>query len=261
MNKEKQPAVLFLDIETSPITGYTWRSWQDNLLKILEPSKILSIAWKWQGQDTVQCKTIADYKGYKKGQINDEKLVKEAWELLDESDIVIAHHGKKFDLPKLNARFIYYDLKAPSSYQVIDTKVVASRNFKFDSNSLNNLGQYLGCGTKVENSGFSLWSRCIEGDPEAWKLMKEYNSGDVSLLEAVYLKLRPYIQNHPSLTLISGKDTSCCPTCQSDDLQKRGFSYTRTGSKQRFLCNSCGSWSSGSFVKNKNSNILYSSEE
>ena len=239
---------LLIDIETSPITGYTWSTFDASVLKILEPSKVLSVAWKWLDEDETFCKTIADFKGYKKGVVDDKRLIQLAWELLNEADIVIAHHGKKFDLPKLAARFIYYGLAAPASYQVVDTKQVASTKFKFDSNSLNNLGTYLGLGSKVQNGGFDLWVRCIAGDPDAWELMKEYNVQDVVLLEKVYLALRPYITNHPNVSLITGAVDNC-PTCQSDKLQKRGFSYTRTGRKQRYQCSDCHSWSVGSFER------------
>lgn len=247
-----------IDIETSPITGYTWKTWQDNVLKILEPSKILSLSWKYLHDSEVFCKALPDYKGYKKGMIDDEKLVKEAWKLLDEADILIGHHAAKFDIPKLNARFIYHGLPAPSKYQIIDTKRVASRYFKFDSNSLKNLGQYLNCGTKIETGGFDLWVRCIAGDPEAWEDMKAYNTQDVVLLEQVYLKLRPYIENHPNVSLITGNMSTGCPTCQSSNVQKRGFAYTRTSKKQRYQCLDCKSWSSGTLERIKNNNILFS---
>lgn len=248
-----KPVINLIDIETSPITGYVWETYKANVLKILEPSKILSVSWKELHSDEIKVKSIADYKGYKKGIIDDEKLVKEAWKILDESDIIIAHYGDAFDLKKLNARFIYYGLNAPSFYKSIDTKKCASKYFAFDSNSLNNLGQYLNLGKKVENGGFSLWSKCIEGDIEAWKLMKEYNSQDVLLLEKVYLALRPFMENHPNLNVVvdNPKDDPSCPTCLSDDVIKRGFSTTRTGRKQRYQCNSCGSWSSGPYVKVK----------
>lgn len=256
------PKVLLFDVETSPIQGYTWTTWDANVLKILEPSKVISIAWKWLGEDEVFCKTIADYKGYKKGVINDEKLIKEAWDLLDQADVTVGHHSDAFDIKKLNARFIYYSLGAPSPYKSIDTKKSASKYFKLDSNSLNNIGQYLNLGKKVENSGFSLWDKCINGELEAWSLMKEYNIGDVILLEKIYLALRPFIQNHPNLGLIAGNEyKESCPSCQSEDVSKRGFSVTRTGKRQRFQCNSCGAWSQGTFQKAKSTNILFNESD
>lgn len=254
--------MVLLDIETSPLTAYTWRAFDDNALKILEFSKVMSVAYKDLYEDSITCKTLPDYKGYKNGLLNDERLVKDIWKVLDDADVVIAHHGDRFDLPKLNARFVFYGLTAPSAYKSIDTKKVASRYFKFDSNSLNNLGAYLNLGAKVENGGFSLWDRCIQGDKDAWKRMAEYNIQDVLLLEKVYLTLRPFMENHPHLGLLSGSDTeSSCPTCQSTEVIKRGFSITRTGKRQRYQCTSCGSWSSGKFEKSSLKSILVNDDE
>lgn len=254
----KQPKICLLDIETSPVTGYVWRTYQDNVLKILEPSKILSVAWKYLGEPDTICRTLIDYKGYKKGIIDDEKLIKEVWKVLDDADIVITHHGDRFDLPKLNARFVYYGLTAPSSYRSIDTKKVASKYFKFDSNSLNNIAGLLGVGKKEETGGFDLWVRCIAGEKDAWETMRSYNIGDVVLLEQVYLRLRPFQANHPNLSLLAGESVGeeTCPTCQSTSVIKRGFAVTRTGKKQRYQCTSCGSWSSGKFEKAKIQSVL-----
>ena len=241
--------IRLIDIETSPLTAYTWGTFDQNVLKILEPSKIISVAWKDLHSPDVNVKTIFDYPGYKAGVIDDKKLIKEVWKVLDEADVLIAHHGVSFDFKKLNARFIYHGLPAPSAYKTIDTKKVASKYFRFDSNSLNNLGQYLGEGAKVQNGGFDLWVRCIAGDEAAWRLMAEYNIQDVVLLEKIYLRLRPYIENHPNLNLIVDPTLDSCPSCLSTKLQKRGFSYTKTSRRQRYQCKDCSSWSAGPYIK------------
>lgn len=245
----KKPEFIFLDIETSPILGYVWRTYQDNVLKIIEPSKIMSVSWKRPGEVETYVKTIHDYPDYKPGVVDDHALVQDVWELLDNADIVCAHYGDKFDLPKLNARFVYYGLNAPSPFQTIDTKKVASKYFKFDSNSLGNLGEYLGCGHKLETGGFDLWDRCIQGDTDAWNRMADYNTGDVALLEQVYLKLRPFIQNHPDMNIVPTDEV--CKTCQSSNVTRRGYAFTKTGKKQRFQCNDCASWFTGGWEKNK----------
>ena len=247
----RKPSVIVLDIETSPIIGYAWRTWDTNLLGIIQPSQIMSVAWKELGEDKSFCKILPDYTGYKGGKLDDKKLVKEVWDVLDKADVVVAHHGKRFDLPKLNSRFIFHGLDAPSSYKILDTKAAASKYFAFDSNSLNNLGHYFGVGEKIENGGFSLWEKCMGGDLDAWELMRSYNVQDVLLLEKVYYKLRPYIANHPNLALIAGDvEEHACPSCQSHNVQKRGLATTRTGTRQRYQCRDCGSWSTGSFKRN-----------
>lgn len=247
--------MVLLDIETSPLTGYCWDTYQTNVLKVIEPSKIISVAWKELNADETFCKALPDYKGYKKGVVDDEKLIREVWKVLDEADILIAHYGNAFDFKKLNARFVWYGLTAPSQYKTVDTKSVAKKYFKFDANSLNALGTYLNVGQKINNGGFELWTRCLEeGDKDAWALMKEYNVQDVVLLEKIYLRLRPYMENHPSLSVLVENTAGdiTCPTCLSHNIHRRGFSMTRTGRRQRFQCNDCGSWSSGPYVKSKN---------
>lgn len=250
--KQKTPVVILLDIETSPIKGWAWEMYDTRVLKAIEPSKVISVAWKELHDPVTRCKSIFDYKTYKKGQVDDEQLIKDTWKVLDRADVAVAHYGSAFDFKKLAARFVYYGLTAPSSFKIIDTKKEASKHFKFDSNSLDNLGDYLGVGRKINNGGFDLWIRCIEdGDKDAWAKMKEYNVQDVDLLEKVYLKLRPYM-THPNLSAIAGNVGMVCPTCQSPDIQRRGFSITRTGRRQRFACQACGSWSSGAFERGLN---------
>jgi hypothetical protein len=78
-------------------------------------------------------------------------------------------------------------------------------------------------------------------DPDAWKVMEKYNKQDVILLEKVYERLLPWLgRNHPNRNLYN---STGCPTCGNAKLQKRGFSYTTTGTFQRFQCTHCGTWS------------------
>jgi uncharacterized protein YprB with RNaseH-like and TPR domain len=241
----------FLDIETSPLVGYTWKTWDATVLKVLQQSQVISVAWKDLEDNDVTVKCLNDYKGYKPGKLDDEKLITEVWEVLDKSDVICAHHGKAFDLKKLNTRFVSHGLSAPSHYEVVDTKQLASKIFAFDGNSLNALGQFLGVGKKIENGGFGLWERCMAGDPEAWEVMKEYNAQDVRLLQEVYLKLRPFDTRHPDLALMTGevKTKDHCSTCLSKNIQRRGFSLLRSGKKQRYQCQDCGSWSVGPYER------------
>jgi hypothetical protein len=84
----------------------------------------------------------------------------------------------------------------------------------------------------------------MNGDPKSWKHMVEYNKRDVVLLEKIYLELRPWIQSHPNISVISELPDGC-PNCGSLHLQKRGFGITKSGKQQRFQCLDCGSWSKG----------------
>lgn len=252
----KSPRVLYLDIETSPIVGMTWQAYEANLNYIISPTKIISVGHKWTDEKRTTVRALPDFKGYKANKLDDLALCEHLWVLLDEADVVIAHNGDGFDIKKANARFIANEMTAPSTYKTVDTLKVAKKYFYFDKNNLDELGKLLDEGQKMNTGGFELWLKCMAGDMIAWKLMKQYNSQDVDLLEKVYLRLRPYIENHPNLNMVvegaGGKDkVPHCPACRSTNLQKRGFTITHTGHKQRYQCTDCGSWSSGSFVRAK----------
>lgn len=250
-----EPNVVLLDVETSPILGYAWQMYDTNILGVVEPVKVICCAWKQLGAKNVSIRALPDYSDYKGGIVDDRQLVTDLWHVLDKADVVIAHNGDSFDIKVLNARFIANGLNAPSDYKSIDTLKVAKKYFKFNNNTLNELGQYLKEGKKAPTGGFETWTKCMAGDTVAWDRMKKYNVQDVDLLERVYLRLRPFIANHPNLNLISPLRVKvsefACTTCQSLNTMKRGFSLTKVGRYQRYQCSDCGSWSSGPYEKAK----------
>jgi hypothetical protein len=167
----------------------------------------------------------------------------------------MGHNVDKFDVRKVNAKLIQHGFTPPSPYKTIDTLKIARRYFKFDSNRLNDLGVLLGLGKKVETGGFSLWEKCIAGEKKAWERMKKYNKQDVVLLERVYLKLRPWMKNHPDIFKIGVE----CQKCGSTNVQWNGYRITKTKKHRRFCCQNCGGWGQeviGEKVIRQTSNIL-----
>jgi predicted RNA-binding Zn-ribbon protein involved in translation (DUF1610 family) len=245
MTKEKkQPRILLYDIETSYTVGAVWGLYEQNVAKVLREPFMITFSWKWLGEKKTHVRSLPQYSLYASDKKNDSELVKELWKLFDEADIIIAHNGNSYDQKWTYARFLVNGLKPPSPAKYIDTKLVAKRYFKFNSNSLNNLAQYFGFGKKLDTD-IDLWVDCIENDKaSAWKKMSAYNIQDVLLLEKVYLKMLPFITNHPNYNLYVGT-THQCPNCGSDQLQKRGFAITRTSKVQRWQCQGCGAWSQG----------------
>ena len=233
--------ILFLDIETSPLLGYAWGLYEQNLLSVVEDWKILSVAWKWADEKRIKVVALND--------TPEKELLGVLWAILDEADIVVAHNGDRFDIRKTNAKLLEHGFAPPSTYKTIDTLKVARKHFKFDSNRLTDLAEALGLGSKLPNPGFAMWLGCMRGDAASWKKMKEYNVHDVVLLEGVYLKLRPWHTSHPNLALYSEHPHESCPRCSSDHVQRRGMTYARTQVRQRWHCTDCGSWYSGKIVR------------
>jgi len=244
-NKQTGPKVLLIDIETMPMLASVWGLWDNNVpLNMIERDwSILSFAAKWLGSPESEVMYM-DQRNIKDIQ-DDSKLLKKIWELLDECDIVIGQNSNKFDLKKINARFIMHGMKPPSSYKKIDTLVIAKKHFAFTSNKLEYMTAKL-CNkykklVDKKFPGFLLWQQCMKGNIKAWQEMKSYNILDVLSLEELYLKMAPW-DNSVNFNLFKDGETSTC-NCGSEEIIKRGFSYTVAGKYQRFVCKQCGTWS------------------
>jgi len=240
--------ILFFDIETAPSKGWFWQMWETNIIEVETPGYMLSFAAKWLGDKQVLVYGLPDFPGYKAGVANDKRLVMRLAELFSEADVVVAHNGDRFDIITTNTRLVVNGLLPMTPAKSIDTLKVARQKFKFLSNKLDDLGNFLGAGRKTPHTGKDLWFRCMKGDPKAWKTMKKYNQQDVLLLESVYGKIRPWMTNHPNMNLLLGK-THACPNCGSKNTQRRGVIVTRVSKYQRYHCQSCGAWSRGESIK------------
>lgn len=231
--------------------AYVWGKYEQDVIDFEREWFMLCFAYKWYGEKTTRVLALPDFKTYQKDKTDDKLLVTELWNLFNEADVILTHNGDAFDIKKANARFVYHQLPPPSPYKTIDTKKVAKRYFNFNSNKLDDLGRYLGVGRKLVHTGWNLWKRCYLGDEKAWAEMKRYNKQDVLLLERVYDKFKPYINNHPSRQIYQHK--RCCPNCGHDHSHARGFE-PRIGYKiQRLQCVDCGKWYYGDKLSTKKS--------
>lgn len=239
------PKILLFDIETAPIMADVWGLWKNNvgLNQIHRDWFVLSWSAKWLDSDDIMDDSLPAYpEAYRARPEDDIYICQSLWELFDEADILVGHNGNKFDIAKMNARFIQHGMKPPSPYRKIDTLLEARKNFKFTSNKLDHLGDVLGVGKKMKHQGHELWTRCIKGDLDAWDTMVKYNRQDIVVLEGVYLKLRPWMQNHPNVGLYDEAEEPVCPKCGGHDHNWRGYAYTAAGRYHRFQCNDCGGW-------------------
>lgn len=240
INPEGHLKILFLDIETSPNTCYTWGLFDQNIpiTAIKESSAILCYAAKWQGSKTMHFDSVFQSK--------EKDMLKGIHKLMDEADAICHYNGTRFDIPVLNKEFILNNMAPPAPSSDIDLLRTARARFKFTSNKLDYVAQQLGLGSKTKHPGYQLWVDCMARDPKAWKLMEKYNKQDVVLLEKVHDRLLPWIKNYPNQNLYGKHDA--CPSCGEKTLQARGTAVSISMRYQRFQCTSCGKWSKGDKV-------------
>jgi len=238
--------IILYDLETSRtrVEGYGNR-WDFKVVKFIKQSELMCYSWKELGEKHVHFVSRYDFKTY-------HDFVQSLQELLDSADVTIAHNGGSFDDKMANRFFVTEGILPPKPRKTVDTKREAKRWFRFESNKLDDLGDFLGLGRKQTIGYADLEDDFMSGNPsrKTVKLMKEYNDQDVRLLEAIYLRMLPFMSSHPNLGDIDGRD-AICPKCGSTSLHKRGFNRKRTGSSQRYQCQSCGGWCSEASIKKK----------
>lgn len=239
----KVPKILIFDIETAPLRAYVWSRWKQNIFLEQTIAEWFCICWsaKWLYANETMVDVLTPEEIINE---DDSRIMEKLWHLFDEADIIIAHNGIRFDIAKCNSRFILLGFPPPSTYQVIDTKVVTAKQFGFSSNKLDALAGYFGIEHKMDTD-FDLWVRCLKGDAEALQYMATYNIKDTEILEEVYLKLRPWIKNHPNVGMYLDSKEPICSSCGSHTLESTGkYYYTQTAKYELFRCE-CGALSRG----------------
>ena len=227
--------ILLLDIETAPNLGYFWRIWKENIgtNQIVNNGHVLSWAAKWLGNRDMMFGAR-----WKDGE---RPMLARVHHLLNEADIVVHYNGKSFDIPTLNKEFILHDFPPPAPYKQVDLLLVVRDTFAFVSNKLDYVSKTLGMGEKVRHPGFELWVKTMNGDAVAQRQMERYNRRDVVLLERLYLRLRPWIKNHPNVNY----EATACPNCGSKNFQRRGTAIATLLRYQRYQCQNCATWFRG----------------
>lgn len=228
--------ILFLDIETSPSLVYAYQMWNTNITadKIVTPQEVLCFAAKWQHRPGVQF-----HSQWYQGKQN---MVATLYTLLDNADAVVHYNGNSFDIPHINRELLLRGFGPPSPYKNIDLYRVVKKKFAFSHNSMDHVCKQLGLQGKTDKIPFDTWVKVMQQDPESLARVEGYNIGDVKALESLYVKLLPWITNHPNHAIF-GVSRIRCPNCGDTNLERRGYAYTTVSKYQRYQCKNCGKWS------------------
>lgn len=247
MNKEIKPEpvgpkVLLLDIETLPIEAYVWGLFEQNVgLEMIKTDwSVLSFSAKWLGapEDEVMYHDTKNEKNVR----DDYNIMKIIHSLLCEADVVVHQNGIRFDIPKLNARFLKHGLGPTTSFRNIDTLRIMKRHFSLTSNKLAYATELLCTKYKKldhsEFSGFKLWNECMKGNPKAFKSMREYNMYDVLSLEELYLILAPWDKT-VNFSVFDAENLEFRCSCGNNKFVQKGYIYSNAGKFVRSVCTSC----------------------
>jgi hypothetical protein len=208
---------LFIDIETCPMITYTWNIGREVSIgheNIIEEPRIICIAYKWEG------KPPESFDWGKKR--CDKSMLDQIVKIIASADEVIAHNGDRFDVPWIRTRCLKHGIRFPYRLPSVDTLKQARSGFRFPSNRLDYLGQYMGHGNKKETGGFGLWKAVMDGDKEALFNMVEYCKRDVELLENVWGTLYDYTKPTTHMGVQAGGYKHWCPKCGSSNVKLNG---------------------------------------
>jgi hypothetical protein len=229
------PKILLLDIETKPMLAYVWRMYSEvnSLNQLADTGGLLCFAARWLGTT----ETIY-YSEWEHGRA---RMLKAIHALITEADALLTYNGDKFDLPFLMAEFATDAMDAPPPTTSIDL-YKTTKTMGFASKKLDFVAQALGVGKKVAHEGMPLWIKVLAGEEAAQEKMKEYNIGDIDILEGVYYKVRSYIRNHPHMGFTPKRE---CGACGSAKVHVSKWRRTKAMRIQQLHCQDCGSYYDG----------------
>lgn len=196
----------------------------------------LAIGYKWLDDSKTHVLSITDSKSFKKDPTNDLELLEKFRKIWEEADVVVAHYGKKFDVPYLNTRLLIHGKTRLPETPLVDTWATARYQLKLNSNRLDTLIAAVGCPvTKTHLSG-PIWVKASAGDKNSIKYVVDHCKADVQALEYCYKKIKGLIVSHPTVA----DRPNQCTTCQGETFRSLGVRRTATRVYRRFICTRCG---------------------
>lgn len=237
--RENKVRVLVIDIENSPNIAHVWGLWNNNvsLAQLQESQRVICFAAKWLGE-----KGTLFYSEHVDGY---DAMVKAAYDLVNEADIIVGYNSQGFDMKHLHTTFVKAGYAPPKPYKNVDLLHAVKKAFRFPSNKLDYVVQTLKLGAKTPHTGHTLWVQCMAGVDSAWKLMERYNRQDVVVTEKLYYRILPWIEKHPHIGMYMDTDHDRCPFCGSTKLtlDTGVTAKANVTTYDLYSCAECGGWS------------------
>lgn len=237
---------LFYDIETSYNIVKSWRVGYNLNIQpndILHERAIISVAYKWEGEDLV------NFLSWDKG--CDKKLVEKFVKVMAEADELVGHNIERYDTSFLMTRAIKHGILALPKYTQYDTLKKAKQHFNFNSNKLDYIAKFLGLEGKYNHQGMKMWDDIIQYDlfnignkadrNHSMDEMITYNMMDVVQTEEVFNRLRLYTEHQIHHGILLNKPKFTCPNDGSENVKLIKTVVTKAGTVKRLMqCEDCG---------------------
>lgn len=247
--KPKTLNILYFDLESSLMGTLTFGLWNQNISgnRITKHSHLLSNSWAFNDESPQGVRLSPE----DVAEGNDLLVVVDTIRAIEKADLIISFNGKKFDVPLLKTRALLHGLPPIKFAPHLDLMQEAKRNFRFPSNSMQNISLYLGEHGKLATSGRNLWERCYNHSNyddcnEALAQMLEYGLRDIDATRDLHKRLQGWFKSPVNVGLITkevnGVNTKdnhelLCSHCGSKDVDKlTSKGYTTTTSYSVYRC-------------------------
>jgi hypothetical protein len=189
----REASILYLDVEVSLSQVYNYG------LRVpsgyISPDNLVNeyyiICWaaSYVGRDDLWhgCVTPAQARAW-----DDGKILVKLNRLMHSADVLAGHNIDRFDLPKLNTRFLLNGLEPVIGKKTLDTLKIARAKFRFESNRLDYISQRLGFGAKDDITSDDWRAIVRTGDKATLIKVDNYCRGDVMNGKKVLSSLMKY---------------------------------------------------------------------
>lgn len=232
--------ILTIDIERLPGTAYIWepKTRYVPARNFVEWPRMVCFAARWYGDRSMIFE--AEWLGR-------ERMIKKAYDLYCEADIVVTYNGVRFDNKHLKSEWLEAGYAPPLPWKDLDL-FNQVKQFGFESKSLDSVTRRLGRPGKVTHYDMELAFAAADGDVDAQAQLEEYNMGDIELTEWLHDRLIGWMPNAPFKGSAAGD--VLCNQCGGKDLELQPTKNYRAILLEYSLyrCIDCGGLSRGSWV-------------
>jgi len=210
--------VMVYDIETSRISAKVWWTGKQYIghKQLLEEPKVISISYKWLGEDKIHAFT------WDKNHC-DKKMLTKFMALYNSADMVIGQNNDRFDNRWINARAMKHGIHFNTFVKSFDIMKQTKKLFRLPSYSMDYITKYLNVENKQTHEGIKMWDMIQDGNKkqqkEYLKKMVAYNVGDIVSTEAMYVKLRKYMGHKVHFGVLAGKPKYSSPSDGTTDIR------------------------------------------